>query len=221
MGKVKLDKSHKILIGALCSLSALMVGLIIGIIIVKFNSQNEGPASNNDGDVVLTEEDKAVLAEQQAEFDAQAQKYADFESAKSQIREEAAPLLTASPVDVAAVSAIYDKVINQYASNNEFSYVAQLIFDERNLFLESDLKAEALESLITREYSMFPAYKQFEFYSAIFSLAQELNRTDVIAAYEPLYNETSVAWDAHVKAIEDYTPPDDSADDSNEEDGDE
>lgn len=204
---------HRALAVVLSCLIVLAIGLAVAILLVKGRNETIGCEGNsgegcvkeeeNDSlDDVLSEEDQVMIDAAQEEMDQWDEKYQSFENDMMHIRNEAKEYLETNPVDFDAIHRIYSEYEEKYKGSGDLSFVGRLMFDERNLFLESEKKEEALRGLTLNDYSVFPEWEQHDYYNAILDLARELGDEEIIVKYQPLFDTTQAAWDENMNKIE-------------------
>lgn len=198
------------LILILVALGLLIICLIAGIVIMR-NTPTPAPDITDDTDTAeeavaidFTPEELATIKQEETQNAAWEAEYNTFENTKSELRTEADKLLQQTPPDTDAIDRNYLDKINSYLTNNDTSSSEALIFDERNYFLEHDMKKEALQYLSTKDYSPYPDFNQYPFYYSIVELATELGDTNLINQFQPLLDQTRPAWEKSMQEIELY-----------------
>ncbi|MBR2725977.1 hypothetical protein IKE87_01790 [Candidatus Saccharibacteria bacterium] len=171
-------KNKKILICVLVGLGILIIGLVIGLI-VTFNSKK------SDGTIDTPDEMEAAM-----EIDKKITEEAVY------AREEATKLLEQNPVDVNRINELYNNAISLALNNNRADYMAVLVYDRNELLTAKGLKKEALDALLSLDYSTLSEPNKYRTYTLIVDLARELGENDVLAEYEELQKSVSRAYHA-------------------------
>lgn len=186
-------KNNKWLVVVLCALVVLIVGLVIGIITVNNNRAAEEDDQNSVGDDVIYF-DTNMDGEELAEYN----EYMDY---YNEVRARVREIMNADSVDVGAVMKLYTEAITKYAARNGFSEVQAFVQAEKEDLLDGGFKREALDAMISVDYSYFPEPAQHRIYNDIIDLAKELGDAAVVAKYEPLAEATKEAFESSDRAI--------------------
>ena len=191
------------LIATLSILIVIIIALIVGIVVFYLNKPSE-PDTEPEPEIVLTPEEQAMLEKDQADMDAWETEYQAYENTIANIRAKADTLLQQTPPDTDSIDELYTAQIKEYIAKEDLLSAESATYDERNYFLEHDMKAEALKYLTAKDFTIYPEEVQYPFYFAILTIAEELNDAETTAKYQPLLNQTKPAWDASMQEIEEY-----------------
>jgi len=198
-GKAKFE--NKGLIILLCVLVVAIVGLVVGIVLLKGGGE----------EVVVVDEP----FEEQVLYD----EYVSYVDDYNAVRAEAKNLLGQDPVDVDAIVDLYNQYINQNIANNELDRASSYMYAEYEDLLAGGFKQEALDALVVMDFSVFNEPEQYRWYSIVVSLANELGNGDVVLQYEPLMAQTKAAYDANYAAAEAAAREGEQAVQGNQEEG--
>lgn len=216
--KGSVNEKH-LLVGLFCLL-VIIVGLVVTIVVVNGRDRMSGCESAADADcvsdgdggtrsdseeIVLTDEEQAMVDAAQEEMEKWDEGYKSFEDDVVKIRNEAKKYLEQNTVDFDAIHKLYSEYEEKYKQSGNLSLVASLMFDERNLFLESGKQTEALHGLTLNDYTIFAEWEQHDYYAEVLELANELGDENTIAKYRPLFDATQAAWDDNMNKIENAT----------------
>jgi len=173
-----------IVLGILC---VVIVGLIVGIVVVSLNS-------GRSQDTQVTENSEEMSEEQ-----IEAQNYKD---SFDKVRAEAKKLLAENPVDPTKIISLYSPYIEKSLADKMVDRASAYIRAEQDDLLTAGYKQAALDELLKLDFSVFNEPEQYKYYLEITELAKDLNRSDVVAKYEPLVAQTKEAYDRNYAAAE-------------------
>lgn len=180
------NKSLTIILASLCCVA---IALAVIVIVNHFNTTSETSTDSSSKLSNLSEEEKALY-----------ESYTNYVETYNQTKAKAAELLAQEPIDVQAIISLYTERINQCLANNELDRASSYISAERTDLLSKNFKKEALDALISIDYSVFNEVEQHRRYTNIISLAKELDENEIVSKYEPLAAKTKAAYDANYAA---------------------
>lgn len=173
-----------VVLGILC---VVIVGLIVGIVVVSLNS-------GRSQDTQVTENSEEMSEEQ-----IEAQNYKD---SFDKVRAEAKKLLAENPVDPIKIISLYSPYIEKSLADKMVDRASAYIRAEQDDLFTAGYKQAALDELLKLDFSVFNEPEQYKYYLEITELAKDLNRSDVVAKYEPLVAQTKEAYDRNYAAAE-------------------
>ena len=174
--------NNKILTGILVFLCVAIVGLSIGIAVVKMNqSQTTGNSEE-------------MTAERIA--------YNDYVADYDKVKAEAEKMVASGSASASEIINLYSPYIEKCLADGATDRASAYIRAEQDSLISVGFKNEALSELTKIDYSVFNESEQYKYYTEIIELAKELNDSSTVAKYEPLAANTKEAYDKNYAAAE-------------------
>lgn len=192
-GKAKFE--NKSLVILLCVLIVAIVGLGIGIGVVMLNSKEEVAVEDK------STEEEGIVSTATLE---QIETYEAFRQEYDAVLAETQRLLSENPVDTVAIRELYTEAMSGYMNAATYGNVQDLMIAEYDSLISGGFKEEALDALVSVDFSIFPESVQNRWYNKIVDLAQELGNVDLVAKYQQLADMTKEAAVQSEAAIREY-----------------
>ncbi|MBR3172687.1 hypothetical protein IKF21_02120 [Candidatus Saccharibacteria bacterium] len=173
--------NNKFLVGILSFLCIAIVGLSVGIAVVRINQSQ-------------TANSEEMTAERIA--------YNDYVADFDKVKAKSAELVKKSSVSASEIINLYSPYIEKCLADKAVDRATAYIRAEKNALVEAGFKREALDEMLKIDYSVFVEAEQHKYYLEIMELAKDLNDSDVVAKYEPLAASTKEAYDKNYAASE-------------------
>lgn len=178
------------LIVILVVLVLIIVGLVVGIIVVKNNEGGESEEPSKEevwtDSTEMTDEEKA--------------KHEQFNETYNEIVKKAEELYSHDSVSAEEIMNLYTPTIKSYLDQNDYADAQTFILLRNSNLIERGYKKEALDALVSIDYSIFPEVIQNRYYNKIINLASELNKKEIADKYQVLADNTKAAAEAASKA---------------------
>ena len=195
----------KWLIAVLVFLIVAIVGLVIGIVVVKVGE----PASDYDaifdveydGDVEVAENElrEGETMEEAKERKTQEEKWKII---KNNVESEVDKLLSKDTVDLDAINKIYNDGLKKAEEEEMYNYVFDFTRSRYNKYLDNGLKREALDALINTDYGIYDGADTYRAYSRIIRLANEIGDTAIAEEYKEKRKDYEAAFQVDYELIE-------------------
>lgn len=209
-----IKQQNKPLIIALVILGVLIVGLIIGIIVVNVGTgsgQGNGGGNNSGGGTSADGSDDSGDGGPNSgigmtEEDIARDKY--LTELHQSIEEEAERIASTEPVNVAAISALFQRGIDESFKNGSTNYVNVFIYDRTNFLVDKGLKREALDILLGMDWNTLKktlhGANMYRHYTRIIELAEELGDIATAEKYKGLRAEFEDEYQADYNGTKQY-----------------
>jgi hypothetical protein len=169
--------------GALVVLILLIVGLTIGIIVVKMNESSFEPVAVEEEEEIVVTEDDLFDGETIEDAKERLRQDKQWDKIKGDIKDKVEKLLNNDPVDVAAINKVYNEGMAKANEYGRHDYVVEIIELRNNSFLSKNLNQEALDALLTVDPEIFDNVEKYYYYTKIINVANELGNQELMNKY--------------------------------------
>lgn len=132
--------------------------------------------------LIFTNIGVGIYQQTQAEIASEESPLEDKESFYSKIEE----LFSQDPVDIDEINRLYLERIQILIDMGEIDEASDLIADRTERFIAKNLKQEALDALLSTDFSIFDEWQRNRHYTRIILLAEELGDTETADKYKKL-----------------------------------
>lgn len=194
----KLQLKNKHLAVILSILGCIIIILITAIVIVNINSsspQEEPQIAEEDEED--EEEDDELYWEGMSEEEFNE---AQLHELEMNLHSQTLEILGKNPSNVAEVNKLYDSAIAKALELGRSDYVISFIDQRKEDLLSFGLTREALDAMLTTNFSLFSEPDQYRLYTEVIELAEELNDKTVLSEYKALQKSVEAAYQADYEA---------------------
>lgn len=168
----------EVVLGALI---IVIVGLTVGVIIVKTNEPSVETAIEEE-EIELTKSDLRD-GETMEEAKKRFQQDRQWDKILDDIKNKVAKLLEDDPVDVVAINKIFNEGLIKANEFGRHDYVVEIIELRNSSFLSKNLNQEALDALLTVDPEIFDDVEKYYYYTKIINIATELGNQGFVDEY--------------------------------------
>ena len=178
------ERGNTGLVIILIVLFLVIIGLTVGIVVLRLNNGNDDGASS------VTEAEyygEPVISEEQDK------QIKDYQETYDKVIKEARERIVGDAVAEETILEVYSPTIDGYLADGDYSDAQTFILLRHEALVQYGYKKKAMDLLISMDYSIIPEHIQNRYYKRIVALATELGESETASKYQVLVDETAEA----------------------------